>query len=104
MADKRKPNGQFLPGNGGRPQGVRNRLQHDFLKALQEDFAEHGAAVVRIARIEKPIDYLKVIAAVLPKELIFTDNKLAEFSDEEIAEMLASIRKSRAGDDDHRTH
>jgi hypothetical protein len=60
---------RFLPGNnghgGGRPLGSRNKLQGDFLKALAADFAEHGAGVIKIARIEKPIEYLKVIASVL---------------------------------------
>ena len=61
---------RFLPFNdghgGGRPAGSRNKLQGDFLKVLAADFAEFGAGVIRIARIEKPVEYLKVIASVLP--------------------------------------
>jgi hypothetical protein len=45
-------------GNGG---GVRKgskwKLQTSFLTALAEEFAEHGRGVVRIARIEKPIEF-----------------------------------------------
>jgi hypothetical protein len=53
---------QFQPGNrsGGRPVGARNKLQRDLLEALAADFQEYGAGVIRIARIEKPVEYLKI--------------------------------------------
>ena len=88
---------RFLPGNdghgGGRPVGSRNKLQGDFLKALAADFTEHGAGVIRIARIEKPVEYLKVIASVLPRELVLEQNVLSDLSDEEIAANLALLQK-----------
>ena len=41
---------QFKPGQspnpGGKPIGARNRLQGDFMRALSEDFAEHGRAAI----------------------------------------------------------
>jgi len=41
----------FQPGNpgGGRTKGARNKLSADFLENLSADFAEHGAAVIRVA-------------------------------------------------------
>jgi hypothetical protein len=53
----------------GRPKGSRNRLQADFVAALSDDFREHGPGVIRICRVERPAEYLKIIAAVIPKEL-----------------------------------
>jgi hypothetical protein len=69
----RRSNGTFLPGNGGRPQGSRNKLQADFIEALGADFAEHGKGVINIVRVEKPADYLKIIAGALPKEFFLSD-------------------------------
>jgi len=92
---------RFLPGNsghgGGRPLASRNKLQGDFLKALAADFAEHGAGVIKIARIEKPIEYLKVIASVLPKEIVVEQSVLADLSDEELANHIALLQRIQAG-------
>ncbi len=43
-------------------------LRADFLKALADDFAAHGVAAIAAYREEKPADYLKIIASVLPKD------------------------------------
>ena len=55
----------FTSGNNaslGRKPGSRNRLQGAFVSALAKDFEEHGEGVIRIARIEKPVEYLRLIA------------------------------------------
>ena len=49
--------------------------------------------VIRIVRHEEPATYLKVVASILPKELIMTENALEEISDEELIEALAMIRR-----------
>jgi hypothetical protein len=94
---------RFLSGNdghgGGRPLGSRNKLQGDFLKALAADFAEHGAGVIKIARIEKPVEYLKVIASVLPKEIVVEQSILADLSDEELAQHISLLQRLRARPD-----
>jgi hypothetical protein len=88
---------RFLPGNdghgGGRPIGSRNKLQGDFLKALAADFAEHGAGVIRITRIEKPVEYLKVIASVLPRELQIETSALSDISDEDLAAHISLLQR-----------
>lgn len=92
---------RFLPGNdghgGGRPVGSRNKLQGDFLKALAADFAEHGAGVIRIARIEKPVEYLKVIASVLPRELQIETSVLADLSDEDLVAHISLLQRMQVG-------
>jgi hypothetical protein len=65
------------------------------LQALQEDFETEGEKVIRIARIEKPIEYLKLIAGLLPKELLITDNVLGDMSDEQLLETIAAVRKAK---------
>jgi len=61
------PTHKFAPGEGGRPRGAKNRLQGSFIAALAKDFEVHGATIVARCREEKPDQYLRVIAAVLPK-------------------------------------
>jgi hypothetical protein len=69
---------KWAPGESGnpagRPAGAKNRLQSDFLNALAEDFREHGAGVIRIARIERPVEYLKIVASLMPNELLHSDS------------------------------
>src|SRR5262245_24927644 len=85
----------------GRMKGSRNKLGADFLYALQRDFEEHGEAVIRIVRVEKPAEYLKVIASILPKELEISDgSRLKELSDEQldsIIEFVSERLAERAG-------
>ena len=86
--------GRFLTGNsgGGRPKGSRNKLGEAFLEALAEDFAEHGPAAIVACREEKPTEYVKVIAGLLPKELLLRKDPIDEMSDEEIADVLETLR------------
>jgi hypothetical protein len=84
------------PGGPGRAVGSRNKLQHKFLCALQADFEEHGEAVIRICRIEEPIKYLQLVAGLMPKELLISDNALDGMSDEQLLEVIAAIRKAKA--------
>jgi hypothetical protein len=60
----------FEPGRiktGGREKGVRNKFSNKFLEALATDFEVHGADAIKIVRIEKPAEYLKICAAIIPK-------------------------------------
>ena len=75
----------------GRPKGARNRLQNTFVTALAEDFEEHGAGIIRIVRCEEPATYLKIITAVLPKEMIF-ENATSDLDDDQIDELIEAIK------------
>jgi len=59
---------QFKPGNPGRPKGARSKLGTAFVEAMLKDFEAHGVEVVEAVRLDKPDQYLKVIASILPKE------------------------------------
>jgi hypothetical protein len=58
MASLRKPNsGSFKVGNAGglgRPVGLRSKLNELAVALLHEDFAKHGADVIRRVRERKP--------------------------------------------------
>ena len=64
---------KFKPGQSGnpagRPKGARAMLAEDFAKALMEDFRQDGIAAIVAMRTEKPSDYAKMIAGLLPKEV-----------------------------------
>ena len=68
---------RFKPGNPGRPKGARHKLSENFVKALAADFEQHGSAAIVSVREEKPDQYLKVIASIIPKEIDFGDNLAA---------------------------
>jgi hypothetical protein len=51
---------KFAPGNSGRRKGSRNKLSGDFIGALADEFAEHGAEAIRIVRVERPHEFLKI--------------------------------------------
>ena len=59
---------QFKPGHpkvGGRQVGgPREKVGRNFVKAIQKEFDEFGAEAIKIARIEQPVEFLKLVAKV----------------------------------------
>lgn len=78
----KKPH-RFQPGQSGnpagRPKGARHKLGEAFLLALQQSFEEGGAEAIAVVRVEKPDQYLKVVASILPKELELSDDTVQNF-------------------------
>jgi hypothetical protein len=92
---------KWTPGQSGnelgRPKGAKNRLQGDFLYALADDFREHGVEAIRIMRVERPAEYVKVVASLMPKELLVTqDNALTDLTDEQLESALAKVLREKA--------
>lgn len=71
QSSERKP-WQFQPGQSGNPAGrkpgSRNRLSENFLKAMADDFDEHGVEAITKVRQDDPAKYLTVVAQLVPKE------------------------------------
>ena len=82
---------------GGRASGTRNKFSKKFDDALLRDFEEHGEEAIKIARIERPTEYLKLIASRFPIEFQFTDSRLKELSDDELDAFIAHIRSQLGG-------
>ncbi len=101
--EKRDETGRWLvpPVSPGRPKGSRNKLGEQFLSDLMADWDAHGAAAIKDMREEKPGDYVKVVAATLPKELNVKVSEIDELSDEQLVRQLASLASqlARAGID-----
>ena len=87
--------GKFAAGNNlgrGRPKGSRNKLSEEFLSALYADFEAHGADAIARVRQDRPHEYIKVIASLLPKELAINgDEDLSDAELDERIRVLAGI-------------
>ena len=73
--------GQFVKGyrgGPGRQKGSRNKFAEAFITDFYHDWLEHGMEAIAIVRVEKPDQYLKVAAAILPKQM---DVRVSEFSE-----------------------
>jgi hypothetical protein len=79
------------------PRGSRNKLSEEFIAALNEDFERHGKAVIETVRKTRPADYLRIVAALIPKEFTVEGGSLGDLSDEELMQAIADIRILAAG-------
>jgi hypothetical protein len=75
----------------GRPKSARSRISEAFLDALANDFAEHGVETIARVRNEKPDQYLKVIAGLLPKDINIRTNDLDALSDDELLNRIREL-------------
>lgn len=84
---KRDDRGRFIvpPRSPGRPVGARNKLGEAFISALHDSFMEHGPATIEAVRIDKPDQYLKVVAAIIPQEVLHkVDDLNDDLTDDEL--------------------
>jgi hypothetical protein len=78
---------------GGRANGTRNKLGSVFLEKLLQEFEEFGEEAIRICRVERPHEFLKIVASILPKEFEITDSRLHEISDDELDRLIELARR-----------
>jgi len=52
----------------GRPPGSKNKISEKFIEALTADFDQHGVTVIEKVRTDKPENYLKIVADLVPKD------------------------------------
>lgn len=94
----------YKPGQSGnprgRPKGSRNALGEDFLRALQQDFALHGASTIEKVREERPHEYLKLVAGILPKELNVNKNPVEDLTDEDLQALIEMLHRQVQADDE----
>jgi hypothetical protein len=96
----RDQHGRLSTGNGGggRRKGSRNKLSEMFLEKIALDFMEHGAEAIERVRKEDPAAYLKLLAWLIPRELILQrerspDIDPADLTDEEITALIEAERR-----------
>ena len=89
----KKQDTRFKPGQSsnpaGRPKGSRNRISEKLLEALATDFDFHGREVIEKVRADRPADYLKIVASLVPKQMEIDEfrssRKAEDLSDDELA-------------------
>ncbi len=91
---------KFEPGQSGnpagRPIGARAKLGEAFIAEMLADFLKHGRDAIERVRQEKPDQYLKVIASLLPREINLRDvtPDTDDLTDEELLERVRALQSS----------
>jgi hypothetical protein len=75
----------------GRPLAAQRDLATRLMAILAVDFERDGADTVAKLRLENPTNYLRLVAALLPKDLD-DENLLDKVSDEELQDVLVRLR------------
>jgi hypothetical protein len=79
----------------GRPVAAQRDLATRLMAILAVDFEREGPDTVAKLRLENPTNYLRLVAALLPKELD-DENLLGKVSDEELRDVIAQLRAHSA--------
>lgn len=101
-ASTRDASGKFITGNngGGRPKGSRNKLSEVLLSAVVDDFAAFGADALAQLRQKDPATYLRLVASLVPRELILQREEApavdyAELSEAEVVRLLQEQQRRK---------
>lgn len=101
-ASTRDASGKFITGNngGGRPKGSRNKLSEVLLSAVVDDFAAFGADALAQLRQKDPATYLRLVASLVPRELILQREDApavdyAELSEAEVVRLLQEQQRRK---------
>lgn len=82
---------RFQPGNPGKPKGVKHKMQEDFLRDIHNAWQDKGAAAIDAMIANKPGDFVKVVAGLMPKEATLNINDHSELTDAELTERVRSL-------------
>lgn len=75
----------------GRPKGSRNKLGEAFLEDMMASWQKHGTEAIERVIEERPQDYLKVIASILPKELNVNLSPIEQMNDDELIHRIREL-------------
>ena len=97
----RDTHGRFITGNngGGRKKGSRNRLTETFIAAIETDFADYGPEALAKLRADDPAAYLRIVASLVPRDLILKREQFPDYSDHTIEELEDLLKRERQNGD-----
>ena len=75
----------------GRPKGARHKLGEAFIEALHVSFQEQGADAIQRVIDDKPEQYLKVIASLLPKDINLNITDEIELTDDQLVQRMRDL-------------
>ena len=81
----------FQPGNPGKPKGAKHRLQEDFVKDVQAAWETKGAQAITDMITDKPGDFVKMVASLMPKDVTLNINDNSEMTDDELTGRIRSL-------------
>jgi hypothetical protein len=67
-----------------------------FVADLYADWQVHGPAIIARVREEKPADFLKIIASLLPKDINLKVDPLEDLDDATLAAVIEAARQAIA--------
>src|SRR5262245_8195357 len=91
----------FQPGHTGRPRGTRNKLAGRVFEDIFAHWCEpvapgsnvcKGQEALQNLYLEKPGEYTRLVASVLPKEFVF-EAAATELEDDQIDELILKLRQ-----------
>ena len=85
--------GRFVTGNigGGRKRGARNKLGEQFCQDVYEKWQEAGTRCIDKMIADKPGDFVKLVATMLPKEMNLTVSDGSDLTDEELHDRIRNL-------------
>lgn len=90
---KDEKTGRFLTGNigGGRKKGSRNKLGEEFLQDMLDAWQTQGKEVIARVIEERPQDFMKVVASLLPRDVNLNVNSMEEVTDDELLQRIRDL-------------
>lgn len=86
---------QFKPGQSGNPagrqKGSRNKLAEDFVADMHAAWQQHGKQAIDAMIADKPGDFVKTVAQLMPKDVNFNFNDRSDLTDDELRERIAAL-------------
>lgn len=95
-----KQDTRFQPGQSGnpsgRPKGAKSKLQEDFLRDVLLAWEQRGPAAIEGMITQKPHEFVKMVAGLMPKEATLHINNEIEMTDDELRERIRYLAGSLA--------
>jgi len=91
-----KPGAEWRGNAAGRPKGSRHKLGTAFIDDLYAAWQTSGKDVIARVIAERPHEFIKSVASILPKEIEVKTTTVQELSDDDLAAALIALRSATA--------